>query len=502
MIRARAPRGEVRRPATLAGTDGVASYLKDAARTPGGHTPAVLLPTSEGEVAWAIREAPALLVVGAQSSLTGGATPLGEWLLSSARLDRLDAAADARVRAEAGVSLRTLNQKLAAGGSFFPPTPTYDGAFVGGVAATNAAGAATFKYGTTRDWVQALTVVLANGDVLDVERGACIASGGSFTVELVVGGRRQVPAPRYRPPSVPKCSAGYHAAPALDLVDLFVGSEGTLGVVTEATLRVAARRPRMLVWLPLPSEERALQMCAWLRSADAGLALVSIESLDRRSLELLREDGADRAQGVSWPAATESVLLFAIEVEADGEDRASETLSRTLGDAGDGLLVATSGDTRRATALEALREAVPHAVNRRIEEAQRKDPRIHKVAGDPIVPFERLAEAIALYRRELSIRGLDHAIWGHVSDGNLHPNAIPRSYADVVAAQEAIQAIGEAVIAMGGSPMSEHGVGRNPVKQALLSKLYGAAGIAEMRAVKTALDPEWRLAPGVLFARA
>ena len=481
----------------------MASYLQDAARTPGGHTPAVLLPQSEAEVAWAVREAPALLVAGAQSSLTGGATPFGEWLLGTARLDRLGEPANGRVRAEAGVSLRSLNQKLASSGAFFPPTPTYDGAFVGGVAATNAAGAATFKYGTTRDWIAALTVVLGSGDVLDLERGACAAGDGRFSVELVSGERRDVPVPTYHPPKVPKCSAGYHAAPGMDLVDLFVGSEGTLGVITELELRIAPRLPRLLGWLPLASEARALEICGGLRRPDAGLAVASIESLDRRSLELLREDGADREQGVALPANAESVLLFAIEIDAGtSEDAVIERLSGSLGPAADDLLLAMPSDTRRAMALETLREAVPHAVNRRVEQAQRQDARIHKVAGDLIVPFERLGEAIGVYRREFTKRGLDHAIWGHASDGNLHPNAIPRSYADVVAAQQAILAMGEAVIAMGGSPMSEHGVGRNPVKQSLLQKLYGAAGIAEMRAVKAALDPEWRLAPGVLFARA
>jgi D-lactate dehydrogenase (cytochrome) len=288
----------------------------------------------------------------------------------------------------------------------------------------------------------------------------------------------------------------------MDLVDLFVGSEGTLGVISEAELRTAPRRLRLLGWLPLSSEARALSVCERLRSPDSGLAVASIESLDKRSLELLREDGADREHGVSLPSDADSVLLFAIEIDGATEDGVLERVSKSLGDSADGLLVATPSDTRRAAALEALREAVPHAVNRRVEAAQRKDARIHKVAGDSIVPFERLGDAIAVYRQEFARRGLDHAIWGHVSDGNLHPNAIPRSYDDVVAAQAAILAMGEAVIAMGGSPMSEHGVGRNTVKQALLRKLFGAAGIEEMRAVKAALDPEWRLAPGVLFTRA
>src|SRR5262245_5114280 len=173
-IEARPPRGPVERPATVAG-DGVAAYLQDAAHTPGGCTPLVALPTTEGEVAWVVREAPAVLPVGAQSSLTGGATPFGEWLPSAARLAGIGPLRGDRLRAGAGVALVTLAEALRGHGMFFPPTPTFDGAYLGGAASTNAAGAATFKYGSTRAWIQSLTVVLAGGDVLDVERGQCRA---------------------------------------------------------------------------------------------------------------------------------------------------------------------------------------------------------------------------------------------------------------------------------------------------------------------------------------
>jgi D-lactate dehydrogenase (cytochrome) len=145
---------------------------------------------------------------------------------------------------------------------------------------------------------------------------------------------------------------------------------------------------------------------------------------------------------------------------------------------------------------------VPLAVNHRVERAQRLDPGVHKVAADTSVAFDRLPEAIALSRAAFARRRLDHVLFGHVSDGNIHANAIPASAADVRAGQEAILELGEAVIAMGGCPMSEHGVGRSAVKQALLARLYGERGIDEMRAVKAALDPAWKLAPGVLFPRA
>ena len=134
--------------------------------------------------------------------------------------------------------------------------------------------------------------------------------------------------------------------------------------------------------------------------------------------------------------------------------------------------------------------------------AQRSDePQVQKTAADMVVAFEHLPQMIGRYREGFVRRGLDHALWGHVSDGNLHANVIPRSLSDVRQGEEAILEFADDVIRLGGCPLSEHGVGRHPVKQELLRRLYGAGGIADMRAVKAALDPEWKLAPGVLFPR-
>ena len=160
------------------------------------------------------------------------------------------------------------------------------------------------------------------------------------------------------------------------------------------------------------------------------------------------------------------------------------------------------GDDARANQLLAVREAVPAAVNQRVGRAKQTiDARIEKTAADMVVPFDRLDELLTAYETGFGARGLDVAIWGHISDGNLHPNVIPRSLADVDAGKAVILELGREAIRLGGAPLAEHGVGRNSVKQRLLEQLYGKEGIDEMRAVKQAIDPEWMLAPGVLFPR-
>jgi D-lactate dehydrogenase (cytochrome) len=190
--------------------------------------------------------------------------------------------------------------------------------------------------------------------------------------------------------------------------------------------------------------------------------------------------------------------------EADGPDTPLTRLCRLLREHGalESLELALPGDTRRAEQLRALREAVPSAVNHRIGLAQRTaDPQVRKTAADMIVPFEQLAEMMALYREAFGRRGLDHALWGHVSDGNIHANVLPRSGSEVRSGEDAILELGLQVVSFGGCPLSEHGVGRNATKQRLLRLHYGDDGIAQMRRVKAALDPQWKLSPGVLFPR-
>jgi len=531
-ISTRAARGPQSAAASLTEQDPdvLASFLEDAAHFPGGHAAGIVFPTSEADVARAVREASTVLPIGAQSSLTGGGTPIGDILLGTRHLNRVIETGDDWIRVGAGVTMAELDDALASAGKYYPPAPTFMGAFVGGTVATNAAGAATFKYGTTRDWVRALTLVLANGDVLDVERGQVVA-GADGAFEIALSDRTaRVTVPRYEMPRVAKLSAGYFAAPGMDLIDLFIGSEGTLGIVTEVTLRVLPSRPAVcLAFVPFADRRAALEFVAQLRHAahetwrtgdPLGLDVSAIEHMDARCLALLREDGIDRQFGVPIPDGTSIALLVTLELPPDMTSaRAFDEIGRAreagapdtrlirfclaLDRAGvlDAVEIAVPGDRARADQLLAVREAVPAAVNARVGRAKHAvDARIEKTAADMIVPFERLGELLAIYDEEFLRRGLDNAVWGHISDGNLHPNVIPRSMADVESGKQAILAFGREVQRLGGSPLAEHGVGRNTVKQQLLLDLYGREGIDQMRAVKRALDPGWKLAPGVIFS--
>jgi D-lactate dehydrogenase (cytochrome) len=507
-----------------------ADFLVDAAHFPGGHAAGVVFPKSTEDVVDAVAQHATLLPIGAQSSLTGGATPMGETILATSRMARIVSVTPRVIVVEPGVTVAAMQDALREVDAWFPPAPTYTGACAGGVVATNAAGAATFKYGSTRAWVDAITVVLADQTVLDIARGSQRARDGCFRLETRSGTAR-VPVPRYRMPDVVKRSAGYHAEPEMDLIDLFIGSEGTLGIVTRITFRIASPAPLMAMgFVTCPDERQGLRVAGELRRASkeawrtgnrAGLDVSAIEHMDRRSLEIVHEDGVDRRHNVTVPANTRLALLVQLELPPNTSDEtAYSEVERALSDAtldsplarfcrlldASGLLenteLAPPQQAGRIRDFIEIREAVPAAVNQRVGTAKRTiDDRIEKTAADMIVPFERFAEMMAVYRAGFERRGLDYAVWGHISDGNVHPNVIPRDYDDVVRGKEAILEFGRAVVEMGGCPLAEHGVGRSAVKQALLEQLYGRDGLDDMRRVKQALDPGWKLAPGVLFQR-
>jgi D-lactate dehydrogenase (cytochrome) len=491
-------------------------YLSDAAHFPGGHAADVAVPRTTAEVADIVRASATVLAIGAQSSLTGGATPMGETILSTEKLTRVLDVGASSVTVEAGVPVAVIQETLAARGAWFPPVPTFTGAFAGGIVATNAAGAATFRHGSVRRWVDAIDVVLASGSTLTIRRGETRATDGRLRLPIE-DAAIDVPVPTYRVPHVDKVSAGYHAAPDMDLLDLFIGSEGTLGVITTITFRTLSPRPTLaLAFVPCASEAAALALVTDLRREPS---VAAIEHMDRRCLDILHEDGADRRCDLTFPDGSELALLVQIELRHDLSERdAFDEIQASLGASApdtplvracrllsrhgvfDATEVALPGQARRAEQLIAIREAVPAGVNQRVGRAQREiDPRIAKTAADMIVPFDRFGEMMRGYRDGFASRGLDFAVWGHISDGNVHPNVLPRSYDDVERGKDAILQFGKDVARLGGCPLAEHGVGRNPVKQALLRGLYGEEGIDQMRAVKRALDPAWKLAPGVIF---
>jgi len=513
------------------------AYLEDASGAPAGTAGGLVRVVDEAEAAAVLREDRrfAVLFQAARSSLTGGAIPRGETILSVERMDAIGpverGAGGARITVQPGVRLHALQAHLEQHGLYYPPVPTYQEAMVGGTVATNAGGAASFKYGVARDWVHGLRVLLANGDLLVLERGEATARRGDvFELRLTDGTLVRVPLPDHRLPDLKKISAGYHTGDPLDLVDLFVGSEGTLGMIVGVTLELVPLPAGVVTGLAFLSRpDRAFELATALRSAagearrrldPAGPDVRAIEWFDEHCLRMLVAAGDDRGLRIEVPAGSRAALLFEVELpEPMTDPQAHRLLERFVENASaadDGPLLrlfhllaeydaletlqfAFPEESRRRRALNEFREATPIRFGELLASRRRREPDVKKVGGDLIVPYEYVREMLELYARGFERRGLEFAIWGHLSDGNLHPNALPRDARETRLGYEALLEFGDEAVRRGGAPLSEHGVGRNPVKQEMLRRFVGDDAIKKMRDVKLALDPGYRLAPGVLF---
>ncbi|HXM49329.1 MAG TPA: FAD-binding oxidoreductase, partial [Pyrinomonadaceae bacterium] len=234
--------------------DEIQSFLTDSSHVRGGFAERVVFPETAEDVAEVLRAATRtqtpVTISGAGTGTVAGRVPFGGVVVATDKLNRItqivhDDNGGGQAVAEGGVILGDLQRAVESEGLLYPPDPTERSCFLGGNVATNASGARTFKYGPTRNYVERLKIVLATGDVIDIRRAELHADlNGRITIPLPSGRLIETQLPTYRMPQVRKHSSGYYVAPGMDVIDLFIGSEGTLGVILEVEVRL----------LPKPAE--------------------------------------------------------------------------------------------------------------------------------------------------------------------------------------------------------------------------------------------------------
>lgn len=434
----------------------------------------VLAPSSAVELASFVQAAALdripLTISGAGTGVTGGRVPDGGWLLSLEKLDGLRVEPGLAV-AGAGVLLKDLHAAAQRSGQFYPPDPTEWAASVGGSVSTNASGSRSFLYGSTRRWVRALTVCLADGTLRRFSRGERVDF--PFT---------PLPAPRAR-----KQTAGYWLRPDLDWVDLFIGSEGTLGIVVEAELAL------------LPAPEALLAGVVFFSSEAEGLAAVDswraipqlrmLEWMDRESVRLLR------ARYPEIPARAQAAVLIEHLLDGLPGDPLDEWVERmeTAGALEDSWFGETAQDRER---FRVFRHALPEIVNDRVRQAG-----FQKMSTDFAVPVGRGGEMMAFYRERLDeLFPGKSVLFGHIGDAHVHVNLLPETEDDVRRGRDLIEAFARRAVALGGTVSAEHGLGKK--KSWMLPLEFSEAQIEAMREVKRRLDPHWLLGRGTLFSGA
>jgi FAD/FMN-containing dehydrogenase len=443
-----------------------ASYLTDASGFT-GWAERLIVPESEAEViatlAEAVRTRTAITIAGAGSGLTGSRVPQGGWVMSLERFRKLEIEPGI-ARVGPGVTLLELRDRAAKTGQFYAPDPTEITASIGGTIATNASGSRSFRFGSTRRHLRALRIARMDGSVRWYRRGEAI----DFDVPAIPS------------PDVKKNTAGYRLAPGMDWIDLFCGSEGTLGVTLEAEVDL----------LPIPAElfagviffsddDAALDAVARWRSVGE---LRMLEYADRRSLELLR------LRYPEIPLAANAALL----IEAEGDDiDAWETRLEESHALIDASWFAIDAKDRERFRL--FRHAMPEVVG---EVLRRRG--FLNMGTDYAVPLHRDRDMLAYYRERLEAElPNSYVIFGHLGDAHLHVNMLPATQAEADTATSLLKEFAAHAVALGGTVSAEHGLGKR--KASLLPLQFSEEHIEAMRKVKRHLDPLWLLAPGTLF---
>jgi D-lactate dehydrogenase (cytochrome) len=350
---------------------------------------------------------------------------------------------DLDVTVQAGVTRRQLDERLRREGVFFPVDPGAD-ATIGGMVSTGASGTTTVRYGAMRENVLSLLVVTASGEVVRTRSRAR------------------------------KSSAGY------DLTRLFVGAEGTLGLICEATLRVHPTPEAMAAAVCDFATLRDAVQCA-IAVSQHGIPVARIELADELQIEAI-----NRFEGVEHPVAPTLFLEFhgtPAEVEAQARE-----VERIAGDHGAGAF--------RWASDESARRALWRARHRAYDAARALRPGAKGLITDACVPVSALTDCIVETRRDLDEQGLTAAMVGHVGDGNFHSVLLvdPDDPDELRRGMAFHDRLVRRAIEHGGTCTGEHGVGYG--KGRYLELEHGAAGVRLMRAIKRALDPEDLFNPG------
>jgi glycolate oxidase len=416
-----------------------------------GQPEAVVLPDSTEQVAAIVQLANRHQVPvtprGAGTGLSGGALPKGGIALSLTRMNRIVAVnqADMYAVVEPGVITEHLQQRAEAVGLFYPPDPASSRVCtIGGNIAENAGGPRCFKYGVTRDYVLGLEVVLPDGRILKT---------GGKTVKNVTG---------------------------YDLTRLMVGSEGTLGIVTQATLRLVPRPEATQTMMGVfPKLDDASHTVAAIVAK--GVTPATVEIMDQLSLKVV-----ENYLKIGLPVAAEAVLIIAV-------DGFKETVARQAG------IVEAICREHGASEVRIARtpaEADDMWRTRRSVSTAITTIKPTKIGEDVCVPPSQIPEMIRRLQYLKERTGLNMVIYGHVGDGNIHPNIVTdqRDRAEMVKVEQALDEIARIALGLGGTLSGEHGIGT--LKAPYLEMEVGAVGIDVMRRIKQALDPANILNPG------
>lgn len=484
------------------------NYLTDASNMQGGHAEKLFVPENADEIAEILREANEkripVTISGARTGTVGGAIPFGGYVISLEKLNKIKSIDKDAMTAvvEPGVILADFQKAVDAEGLFYPPDPTEWSCQIGGTVATNASGARSFKYGSTRGFVKGLKIVLASGEKLSICRGDAVTPEGDLIV-LTTGNGNAISAkiPTYERPNVRKNVSGFFNERPLDAIDLFIGGEGTLGVITEIELSLLPKPEGFFSGIVFfKKNEDLLEFVDVARAAsfsnrkqqisDFKSEIVNridatlIEYFDDRALKIISEKFPETPSGMA------GAIFFEQETTAENEDASLEQWNALLEKHNADLEQSwfTTNDQDREK-MRSFRHALPVSVNERVVRNKQK-----KIGTDMAVPDENFPGFLRFYKETLDASGIEYVIFGHIGDCHLHANLLPKNDDQAERSRHLYGRFIAQAIMLGGTISAEHGIGK--LKSKYLNVMMGERYLNEMAELKRAFDPNGILGRG------
>lgn len=499
----------------------LSSILQDESQYHSGIPEKVFFPETSSDLQFILKEADCkdipVVFIGAQTGTTGGAVPIEDCFAvcfsSMNRINSIRWCGDTPVLyCDPGVTLLYINQFLQTPRSWpyhvdgvesiqdtrymYPPDPTEYSAQLGGTVATNASGARSFRFGSTRSFVSALDMVMATGEKLEVFRGKIISHDDCFKMTTDQGRIIQVPSPAFTMPQT-KNASGYFSMPSMDLIDLLIGSEGTLAAFSQIGIRLIPEVHLISGMTFFADSESAFDFADFLRQESQ---VVSIEYFDPNSLSLV-SDNRDRLSDKfpDYPTAKSCAVFWEfMENQPDCFESKFELWERSLSRCGSSFDHTWSGfDLAERERLRKFRHAIPELINSLIARNKIDWPSIRKVGTDTAIPASLFRKVYHQCINTIEKRQLAWASFGHLGDYHLHINIIPFNAQQMNSAIEVYREIMEITIRNGGTISAEHGVGK--IKKEFFHRMYDEDAIGQMKAIKRSFDPHGILNRGNLF---
>lgn len=470
-------------------------------------------------------------ISGARTGLTGGVVPYGGAIVSLEKFDKIlglrydSFANEWRVRSQCAVTIRDLNngamkknfpsllnsffpetgtylEKYKENKEiyFYPPDPTEMGASLGGTVSTNASGARTYRYGPTRNWVRFIRVMLASGEFLEIPRGKYFASpNGEFIIIDSRENQTAIKIPRYAMPYT-KNAAGIFSSPNMDLIDLFIGSEGIFGVITEIEVALQKWKNFISIIQFFPTDENAIKFVNALRK-EKSIRPEFIEFYSSHALNFLRKKQEQDPKVVDMPLIPDyavSAIFFDVEFNPEykkGDYSKLEDIVKGCGSSlGNSWAAYEQRDMQR---FKNFRHILPETLNSIIVERKKKIPELYKLGTDFAVPDSALEEIWSFYKSNLEEANLEWLAFGHIGNNHFHVNVLPRSLKEMQTALSIYKKFAKKAVYLGGTISAEHGVGK--IKKEFFSIMFSDKAVSELKEIKIALDPGIMINPGDMF---